>query len=80
VRRHLATRIGDQVKFRLANVFLGPKEEPLYGLPPDAEVQGRLVGFSDSGLEPCVFGVVEVVKTETVIVRISDLEVIETES
>jgi hypothetical protein len=68
------------VKFRAANVFLWPREEPLSALPPDVEVQGRLVGFSDSGLESRVFGLVEVVKTQTVVVRVSDLEVIETES
>jgi hypothetical protein len=59
---------------------LWQREEPLSALPLDAEVHGRLVGFSDSGLEPRVFGLVEVVKTQTVVVRVSDLEVIETES
>lgn len=43
-------------------------------------MQGRLVGFSDSGSEPRVFAVVEVMKIENVIVRVSDVEVIETES
>ncbi|MGC1296214.1 MAG: hypothetical protein WA869_14360 [Alloacidobacterium sp.] len=68
------------MKFRPATVFLWPSEEPLSALPPDSEVHGRLIGFSDSGLEPRVFGVVEVVKTQTIVVRVSDLAVIKTES
>jgi hypothetical protein len=77
--RRLATRVGDQVKFRCASVFLWPQEEPISALPPDAEVRGRVVGFSDSGLEHRVFAMVEVVKTQIVIVRVSELDVIETE-
>jgi hypothetical protein len=61
-------------------VFLWPEEKPLSALSPDAEMQGRLVGFSDSGSEPRVFAVVEVMKIENVIVRVSGVEVIETES
>jgi hypothetical protein len=68
------------VKFQAATVFLWPSEEPLSALPPDSEVHGRLIGFSDSGLEPSVFGLVEVVNTQTIVVRVSDLAVIKTES
>lgn len=75
-----ATRLGDQVRFRPTAVFFWPEEKPLSALPPDAEIQGELVGFSDSGSEPRVFAIVEVMKRENVIVRLSDLEVIETES
>ena len=79
-QRRLPTRVGDQVKFRAADVFVWPEEEPLSALAPNAEVQGRLVGFSDSGAEQRVFAVVEVPRVQNVIVRVSDLEVIETES
>jgi len=68
------------VKFRPANVFLWPQEELLSALPPDVEVQGRLVAFSDSGATPQVFAVVEVTRAQNVVVRVSDLEVIKTES
>ena len=77
-RGDVATRIGDQVKFRVANVFLWSPEEPLSALPPDAEVYGAVTGFSDSGSEPLlrVSLSVEVVRKQSVIVRLDDLETI----
>ena len=59
-------------------MFLWPGEEPLSALPPDAEIRGRLMAFSDSGSEARVFAVIELVKKQSVIVPVSDLEVIET--
>lgn len=70
------TQIGDQVRFRPASVFLWPEESSLSAVPPDAEIEGKVTGFSDSGSEARVFAVVEVVKTETLVVRVSGLEVI----
>lgn len=76
-RGGIPTRIGDQVKFRTASVFLWTRDEPLSALPPDAEIEGRVVDFSDSGPEPRAFAVVEVLKKQSVIVRVSELEVAE---
>jgi len=72
----ITTRIGDRVKFRAASVFLWPGQTSLSAPPEDAEIEGEVIGFSDSGSEPRVFAVVEVVKTEAVIVRVAELEVI----
>ncbi len=58
-------------------MFLWPEDEPLSALPPGEGIEGRVVGFSDSGLEPCVFAVVEVVRTQTVIVPVNEVEAIE---
>lgn len=69
-----ATRIGDQVRFRTADVFLWPPEDPLSGSPPDAELHGTVVGFSDSGAASRVFAVVEVIRKQNIIVRVEDLE------
>lgn len=73
----IPTRIGDQVRFRSGSVFLWPEESPLEALPKGAEIEGTVVGFSDSGLETRVFAIIEVVKKRTVIVPVRDLEVIE---
>lgn len=37
---------------------------------------GKVIGFSDSGKEPQVYAVIEVVETQALIVPVSDLEVI----
>jgi hypothetical protein len=58
-------------------VFLWPAEEPLSTLPPYEEIHGRVMEFSDSGSEERLFAVIEVVKKHTVIVPVSELEVIE---
>jgi hypothetical protein len=61
-------------------VFLWPAEEPLSALPSDAEIHGRVTDFSDSGLEERVFAIIEVVKKHSVIVPVSELELIEKET
>ena len=58
-------------------MFLWPEQSSLNAPPDDAEIAGKVIGFSDSGSEPRAFAVVEVVKTQAVIVRVSELEVIE---
>ena len=58
-------------------MFLWPEES---SAPQDAEFEGRIIGFSDSGSEPRAFAVVEVVKTQTLIVLVRELEVIDQSS
>jgi hypothetical protein len=72
----IPTRIGDEVRFRAASVFLWPEQSSSGAPLDDAEIEGKIIGFSDSGSERCVFAVVEVVKTQTLIVRASELEVV----
>jgi hypothetical protein len=57
-------------------VFLWPEQSSFAAPPDDAEIEGKVIGFSDSGSESRVFAVVEVTKTRTLIVRVSELEVI----
>ena len=73
----IPTDIGDQVRFRAASVFLGPEKSSLSGFPRDAEIEGEVIAFSDSGSNPQFYAVVEVAKTEIVIVPVGDLKVIE---
>ncbi|MGD0128608.1 MAG: hypothetical protein ABSF46_24885 [Terriglobia bacterium] len=72
----IPTRIGDHVRFRAASVFLWPQQSSLTAPPDEAEIVGKVIGFSDSGKEPQVYAVIEVVETQALIVPVSDLEVI----
>jgi hypothetical protein len=42
-------------------------------LPLDSEAEGTIVDFSDSGLAPRAFALVEMVYTQTVVVPVSKL-------
>lgn len=64
------------MRFRRSSVYLWPEEGSLTAVPADAEIEGKVTGFSDSGPEPRVFAVVEVVKTQKLVVRVSGLEVV----
>lgn len=79
-REENTTRQGDRVSFRISDVFLPPAEELLKPLSPDSEMEGTIIDFSDSGSKPRVFAVVEVVKKNTVVVPVSELQLIETKT
>jgi hypothetical protein len=68
------TRKGDRVSFGRSDVFLPSPEEVLLGLA-DEELEGVVVGFSDSGGQPRVFAVVEVVRRQEVVVPVNRLRV-----
>jgi hypothetical protein len=75
--RNIPTHLGDQVRFRAGSVFVWPQEGSLSALPQDAEIEGEVIGFSDSGPDLRVFAVVEVLRKRTVIVPVSSLKVID---
>ena len=70
-RREAATRAGDRVRFRASSIFLSPTPEPI---SPDEELEGTVVAFSDSGNQPSVFAVIEVVRNQTLVVPVSELQ------
>jgi hypothetical protein len=53
-------------------------DEEIPELPADTDLEGTVIGFSDSGSEPYVFAVVEVVRKRAVVVPVKDLRVKET--
>jgi hypothetical protein len=61
------------VTFPIGSAFLPGAEETLATLTLDSEVEGKVIGFSDSGGQPRVFAVVEVVRRLSVIVPVVDL-------
>jgi hypothetical protein len=68
-----STEKGDQVSFRVVDVFL-PNAKELAPTWADAtEVVGTIVDFSDSGGASRVFAVVEVVQKKTVVVPVEKL-------
>jgi hypothetical protein len=65
------------VRFQIAAVFLpSPGGVPL-AIEEDQELEGTILDFSDSGSKPRIFAVVEVVRTQSYIVPVERLEVIE---
>jgi hypothetical protein len=59
------------VRFRVSSIFLSQAPEPF---PPEADLEGTVIDFSDSGTQSSVFAVIEVVRTQTVIVPVSELQ------
>jgi len=65
------TQVGDRVRFAAADIFLsGPG-----GLNPldAAELEGTVVEFSDSGSRTRAYAVVEVVRTQMMVVPVEKL-------
>jgi hypothetical protein len=62
------------VRFRASSIFLSPAPEPFPAIVPEAEMEGTVVGFSDSGNQPSVFAVIEVLRKQTVVVPVSELQ------
>lgn len=58
----------DWVAFRIADIYLPGPRETLAAISDDTIVVGRVVDSSDCGLEPDVFGVVELANSQRVIV------------
>ena len=72
--------MGDWVRFRLADVFL-PSQDELFNAPSDdTEMEGAIVDFSDSGLKPRAFAIVEVVGGQTMVVPVGKLKLIKAAS
>lgn len=69
------TREGDRVYFRISDVFLPGQEEMGIATPTgeEAELEGTVVGFSDSGSELRVFAVVKVVRSQNFVVPTAKL-------
>ena len=73
-RRHL-TREGDRVHFRMSDVFL-PQPEDMFKVPSaEEELEGTIVGFSDSGSKARAFAVIDVIRTQNVIVPTAKLQI-----
>jgi hypothetical protein len=63
------------VQFRVEDVFWPNPEGVFAPLAPDTELEGVIVSFSDSGSKPHAFAIVEVIRTQTLIVPVEKLDV-----
>jgi len=61
------------VWFRVSDVFLPAVGEVLGAPGADDHLEGVVVSFSDSGSQPRVFAVVDVVRRQTVVVPVERL-------
>lgn len=75
-RGRLLTREGDRVHFRISDVFLPRPEDLIIASSAEEEVEGTIVGFSDSGSEPRAFAVVDVVQSQNVVVPTAKLRIV----
>ena len=62
------------MRFQIADVFLPNPGAVFAALPADSQLEGTIVGFSDSGLKTRFFAVIEVVRVQSLVVPIEKLE------
>ena len=67
------TREGDKVRFFVSDVFLPGPDDVFSALSAGTQLEGTVVSFSDSGSEPRVFAVVDVIRRQTVVVPVARL-------
>lgn len=68
--------IGDRVSFRIADIFLPEPSEVLAKLTPEAETNGVIVEFSDSGNNLRAYAVVRITTQQSVLLPVSALHVL----
>lgn len=69
-------QIGDHVSFYIADVFLPEPSEVLASLTPEAETNGVIVEFSDSGSDLRAYAVVRITTQQSVLLPVSALRVL----
>jgi hypothetical protein len=67
---------GDTVRFRIADIFLPTRDDLPKSLTTAQEIEGVVADFSDSGLKPRAFAVIDVIARQSVVVPIEKLEVL----
>ena len=66
------------MRFRIADVFLPGTSSQFSPNEEETELEGTIIGFSDSGSTARFFAVIEVVKTQSLIVPVEKVEVVST--
>lgn len=67
---------GDIVRFRVADIFLPTRDDLLKALITTREIEGVVADFSDSGLQPRAFAVVDIIARQSVVVPVEKLEIL----
>ena len=71
-----SAQVGDQVSFRLADVFLPEPSEVMANLTTDVEANGVVVEFSDSGNDQRAYAVVRISPNQAVLLPVAAIRVI----
>jgi hypothetical protein len=67
-------RVGDKVRFQVADIFLPTRDDLPQVLATALELEGTVTDFSDSGPQPCVFAVVDVIAHHNVVLPVNKLK------
>ena len=70
-------QIGDRVSFRIADVYLPEPQEVLANLTPEAQAQGVVVEFSDSGDRPRAYALVQIAAQQAVLLPVDALHLVD---
>lgn len=65
---------GDTVRFRVEDIYLPIRDDLPKPLVAADELEGTVVDFSDSGVLPRIFAIIDVVARHSVIVPVDRLE------
>jgi hypothetical protein len=65
---------GDAVRFQVADIFLPPADDLAKALTSTDQLEGTVVNFSDSGLVPRVFAVIDVTARRSFVVPVEKLQ------
>ena len=66
-------RVGDTVRFEVADIFLPTRDDLPQTLTAVQELQGTVTDFSDSGPQPRVFAVVDVIAHHSLVLPVDKL-------
>jgi hypothetical protein len=67
---------GDTVRFHVTDIFLPTRDDLPKALTTMQELEGVVADFSDSGLQPRAFAVIDVIARQSVVVPVEKLEVL----
>jgi hypothetical protein len=70
------TQVGDTVRFLVSDVFLPGPGNVFVAPSSETQLEGRVIDFSDSGSKSRAFAVVEVVRTQMLVVPIDRVELV----
>ncbi len=70
-------QVGDRVSFRISDAFLPEPPEVLASLTVEAETNGVIVEFSDSGNRPRMYAVVQITPQQKVLIPVHALQVVD---
>ena len=74
-----SAQIGDRVSFRISDVYLPEPSEVLANLTAEAEANGVVVEFSDSGSSQRAYAVVQITPQQAVLLPVTALHVVDCE-